>query len=57
MMTPSGYLHDAGALGTARSIGKALSQPAYIRKLGWLIPRMMRAMPYLGYVVVGGTRM
>jgi SAM-dependent methyltransferase len=56
MMTPSGFLHDEGALGTARFFGKAVSRPAYIRKLGWLMPRMMRAMPYLGYVVVGGTR-
>jgi ubiquinone/menaquinone biosynthesis C-methylase UbiE len=56
MMTPAGFLRDEGPLGTARFIGRAASRPAYLRKLGWLMPRMMRAMPYLGYVVVGGTR-
>jgi hypothetical protein len=56
MMTRAGFLRDGGAVGTARFIGRAISHPAYLRKLGWLMPRMMRAMPYLGYVVVGGTR-
>jgi hypothetical protein len=27
-----------------------------VRKMAWLMPRMLRAMPYLGYVVVAGTR-
>jgi ubiquinone/menaquinone biosynthesis C-methylase UbiE len=57
MMTPTGFLRDEGALGTARFIGRTISRPAYLRKLAWLMPRMLRAMPYLGYVVVGGTRM
>jgi len=56
MMTPSGFVRDEGVRGTARFVGRALSRPAYLRKLAWLMPRMMRAMPYLGYVVVGGTR-
>jgi SAM-dependent methyltransferase len=56
MMTPSGFLRDEGLLGSARFMGRALSRPAYVRKMAWLMPRMMRAMPYLGYVVVGGTR-
>jgi hypothetical protein len=37
-------------------MAKALSRPSYVRKMAWLMPQMMRAMPYLGYVVVGGTR-
>jgi hypothetical protein len=57
MMTPAGCLRVEGARGTARCIGRAISSPAYLRKLGWLMPGMMRTMPYLGYVVVGGTRM
>jgi SAM-dependent methyltransferase len=56
MMTPSGLLRDEGLLGSARFMGRAFSRPAYMRKMAWLMPRMMRAMPYLGYVVVGGTR-
>jgi ubiquinone/menaquinone biosynthesis C-methylase UbiE len=56
MMTPTGFVRDEGALGTARFLGRAISRTAYLRKLGWLMPRMMRPMPYLGYVVVAGTR-
>jgi hypothetical protein len=57
MMTPAGFLADEGALETARFVAKAISRPAYIRKMAWLMPRMLRALPYLGYVVVGGRRM
>ena len=56
MMTPTGLLRDEGVLGTARFIARSVSRPAYIEKMAWLMPRMLRAMPYLGYVVVGGTR-
>ncbi len=56
MMTPAGFLRDEGLAGSARFIGRVLSRPAYVRKMAWLMPRMLRAMPYLGYVVVGGTR-
>jgi len=56
MMTPSGFLRDEGPLGSARFMGRVVSRPVYVRKMSWLMPRMMRAMPYLGYVVVGGTR-
>jgi SAM-dependent methyltransferase len=56
MMTPAGFLHDEGAAGTTRFAGRALSRPVYVRKMAWLMPKMLRAMPYLGYVVVAGTR-
>jgi ubiquinone/menaquinone biosynthesis C-methylase UbiE len=56
MMTLSGFLRDEGLLGTSRFIAKSFSRPAYVEKMAWLMPRMMRAMPYLGYAVVGGTR-
>jgi ubiquinone/menaquinone biosynthesis C-methylase UbiE len=56
MMTPAGFLHDEGLLGTARIFATALSRLTYLRKMAWLMPRMIRSMPYLGYVVVGGTR-
>jgi ubiquinone/menaquinone biosynthesis C-methylase UbiE len=56
MMTPAGFLRDEGLGGVARFSARAVSRVAYIRKMGWLLPRMMRAMPYLGYVVVSGTR-
>jgi hypothetical protein len=33
----------------------SVSRPAYIQKMAWPMPRMLRAIPYLGYTVVGGT--
>lgn len=56
MMTPAGFVRDEGLTGTARFMARAASRPAYLRKLAWLMPRMLRAMPYLGYVVLAGTK-
>jgi len=55
MMTPSGFIRDEG-----RNVGRvfliAFSRLAYLRKLAWLMRRMARSMPYLGYVVIAGVR-
>jgi ubiquinone/menaquinone biosynthesis C-methylase UbiE len=56
MMTPAGFLHDEGVLGSARIFATAFSRLSHVRKMAWLMPRMIRSMPYLGYVVVSGTR-
>jgi ubiquinone/menaquinone biosynthesis C-methylase UbiE len=56
MMTPAGFLRDEGLAGTAGFMVRSVSRSAYIEKMAWLMPRMLRAMPYLGYVVVGGHR-
>lgn len=55
MMTPMGFIRDERA-NTLRVLATAWSRAAYLRKLAWLMRRMIGAMPYLGYVVVGGTR-
>ena len=55
MMTARGFLTDEGAHAFA-VMGRALSRPAYVRKMAWLMPRMMRAVPYLGYIVVAGSK-
>ena len=55
MMTPSGFVRDEGR-NTPRVVLTAFSRLAYLRKLAWLMRRMWRAMPYLGYVVIGGVR-
>ena len=51
MMTARGMLADerrhAFAVGA-----RAMSRVAYLRKMAWLMPRMFRAVPYLGYIVV-----
>ena len=53
MMTPRGFLADEGAHAAA-VLARGLSRPAYVRKMAWLMPRMARAVPYLGYVLVMG---
>ncbi len=55
MMTPCGFLADEGAAHALRVFAAALT-PARLRKMAWLMPRMTRAVPYLGYVVVAGTK-
>ena len=55
MMTPAGFIRDERG-NAIRVIRRAVSRPAYLRKLAWLMPRMIRSMPYLGYVVIGGVR-
>lgn len=55
MMTPRAFLLDEG-LGAATFVVRALSRPAYLRKMAWLLPRMARAVPYLGYVAVMARR-
>jgi hypothetical protein len=57
MITPTGFSRDQVVLATARFMGRAISRQAYLGKLAWPIHRMLRAMHYLGYVVVGGARM
>jgi cyclopropane fatty-acyl-phospholipid synthase-like methyltransferase len=51
MMTPRGFLADEGSHAFA-VIARGMSRPAYLRKMAWLWPRMSRAVPYLGYVLV-----
>jgi SAM-dependent methyltransferase len=55
MMTPRGFLTDEGR-GAFRVLGRMLSRPAYLRKMVWLMPRMARAVPYLGYILVAGRK-
>jgi SAM-dependent methyltransferase len=56
MMTPRGFVRDEGAAGTARVMARALARRCNMRKMAWLMPRMRRAVPYLGYVVVAGRK-
>jgi hypothetical protein len=51
MMTTRGFLADEGAHAAA-VMARGLMRPAYLRKMVWLMPRMARAVPYLGYVLV-----
>lgn len=51
MMTARGFLADERGRAPV-VMARALSRPAYLRKMAWLMPRMARAIPYLGYVLV-----
>ncbi|MDP9073848.1 MAG: methyltransferase domain-containing protein [Actinomycetota bacterium] len=56
MMTPRGFLADEGIAGSLRIMARCASRPANARKMAWLMPRMARAVPYLGYIVVTATK-
>ncbi|MDQ3734310.1 MAG: methyltransferase domain-containing protein [Actinomycetota bacterium] len=56
MMTPRGFLSDEGIGGSLAVMGRVASRPANIRKMVWLMPRMTKAVPYLGYIVVAADK-
>ena len=56
MMTPKGFLSDEGLGNSLVVTGRALSRPAYLKKMMWLMPRMNRAVPYLGYITISGVK-
>lgn len=56
MLTPRGFVDDEGVRGLLGFAARGASRRAYLRRLAWLMPRMARAVPYLGYLAVAGTR-
>jgi SAM-dependent methyltransferase len=56
LMTLRGFLRDEGVWSSLGFAASAMTRPVYLRKLSWLMPRMNRAVPYLGYVLVTGTK-
>jgi SAM-dependent methyltransferase len=52
MMTPRGFLADEGPGRSLGIMARVAARPANIRKMAWLMPRMAKAVPYLGYIVV-----
>jgi hypothetical protein len=54
MMTPRGFIQDEGFVNALACMVRGLSRAAYIRKMAWLMPRISRAVPYLGCILVGG---
>ena len=56
MMTPRGFLADEGFARSMKIIGRVGTRPANIRKMAWLMPRMAKAVPYLGYIVIAGNK-
>jgi SAM-dependent methyltransferase len=56
MMTPVGFLRDEGLANAASVMARAVARRCYARKMAWLVPRVARAVPYLGYILVTGIK-
>ena len=56
MMTPAGFLTDEGVANCLAIMGHAMTRLSYLRKMAWLMPRLQRAVPYLGYILVVGEK-
>ena len=56
MMTPVGMVRDEGIRNLAAMMGRILARRAYLRKMGWLMSRLLRVSSYLGYIVLAGTK-
>jgi SAM-dependent methyltransferase len=56
MMTPGGFLSDEGLANSVRVMVRALADPVARRRMMWIMPRISRAVPYLGYVLISGRK-
>lgn len=56
MMSARGFLKDEGIARSAAIVARVVGNGAYRRKMAWLYPRISRAVPYLGYIVVSGRK-
>jgi SAM-dependent methyltransferase len=56
IMTPAGFLSDEGVANCLAIMGRTMTRLPYLRKMAWLMPRLQRAVPYLGYLLVVGEK-
>jgi ubiquinone/menaquinone biosynthesis C-methylase UbiE len=56
MMTARGFLADEGPGRSLAIMARVAARPANVRKMAWLMPRMAKAVPFLGYIVVMATK-
>jgi ubiquinone/menaquinone biosynthesis C-methylase UbiE len=56
MISPKGFVGDEGFTRSRVIIGRVAVRPAHIREMDWLMPKMSKAVPYLGYVLVAGHK-
>ena len=54
-MTARGFRADERGRAPAVT-ARAISRPAYLLKMAWLMPRMSRAIPFLGYVLASARK-
>jgi SAM-dependent methyltransferase len=56
MMTPAGFLSDEGVANCLAIMGHTMTRLSYLRKMTWLMPRLQRAVPFLGYMLIVGEK-
>jgi SAM-dependent methyltransferase len=56
MMSPMGFLQDEGIRGTLALMTRTFSRAAYLRKMIWLMPRILKVRSSLGYIVFSNTK-
>jgi SAM-dependent methyltransferase len=56
MMTARGFISDEGLGNAIRVMARAMSNSAARHRMARLMPRISRAVPYLGYVLICGHR-
>jgi SAM-dependent methyltransferase len=56
MMTVGGFLSDEGIGNAVRVMARTITNGTARQRMTWIMPRISRAVPYLGYVLVCGHR-
>jgi SAM-dependent methyltransferase len=56
MMTARGFISDEGIGNAFRVMARALTSRTALRRMTWMVPRISKAVPYLGYVLICGRR-
>lgn len=56
LMTARGFIKDEGLVNAIACMVRGVSKPERVRKMAWMMPRLRKAVPYLGYVLVAGRK-
>ena len=56
MMTARGFISDEGIGNVIRVMARAITSGAARHRIAWMMPRISRAVPFLGYVLICGRR-
>ena len=56
MMTARGFISDEGIGNAFRVMARAITSGAARHRIAWMMPRISRAVPFLGYVLICGRR-
>jgi len=56
MMTARGFLADEGIANAIRVMARAMMSGSVRQRMAWMMPRISKAVPFLGYVLICGRR-